>query len=97
MGKNYVLSILVGAPLTNIIMQGLDFGKAYYNTRGISSWSEEFIIEADDKAKEDQFGLDVCMSADGEYGVITSWKDDVGLFFNAGSAYVEGLTSTACP
>jgi hypothetical protein len=90
-------SILVGAPLTNIIMQGTDFGKAYYYSRDTNSWSEDFIIEADDKAKEDQFGLDVCMSADGEYAVITSWKDDVGLFFNAGSAYVEGLTSTACP
>lgn len=89
-------SILVGAPLTNIIMQGTAFGKAYYYSRGFS-WSEDFIIEADDKAKEDQFGYDVCMSSDGEYGVITSWRDDVGLFFDAGSAYVEGLTSTACP
>ena len=37
------------------------------------------------------------MSADGEYGVVGASKDDIGLTADAGSAYVVGLTSTACP
>jgi hypothetical protein len=89
-------SALVGANQTDIIMVGLNVGTAYYFTRSGSSWTEEFTINADDKASGDEYGWDVYISGDGEYGVIGAPKDNVGLFGDAGSAYIVGLTSTAC-
>ncbi len=64
-----------------------DQGSVYVYRLNVSSWDETKII-ASDGATDDNFGLSVSISADGNTMIVGAYHDDIGGNDNQGSAYV---------
>ena len=63
-------------------------GKAYIFSRSGTSWTEEAILTASDKAASDYFGQSVSISSDGSRVAIAAQTADPSLITNAGKAYI---------
>ena len=66
----------------------INAGKAYIFSRSGTSWTEEAILTASDKAASDQFGYSVSISSDGSRVVIGAHSADSNSIENAGKAYI---------
>ena len=61
-------------------------GAAYVFVRSGTTWSQQQKLVASDGAEDDRFGLSVAIS--NNTVVVGAYRDDIGLNFNQGSAYV---------
>jgi len=69
-----------------------DSGAAYIFTRSGTSWSQQALLKASDKAQDDYFGTSVSISGDGDTVIVSSkLEDPIGTSVanqDAGSAYI---------
>ncbi len=63
-------------------------GAAYVFTRSGSTWSQQAMLTASDRAVGDHFGISVALADNGSTALIGAYVDDVGVNANQGSAYV---------
>jgi len=69
---------------------GANAGSAYIFTRTGSTWSEQQMLLASDKATGDYFGTSCSISGDGNTCVVGAYQEDPYEIPNAGSAYIFG-------
>ena len=69
-------------------------GTALVYTRSGTTWSLEATLSASDKAANDEFGISVSLSNDGNTALIGAYYDAVGSNTNQGSAYVFTRSGT---
>jgi hypothetical protein len=78
---------IVGSPLAD--PGGVnDAGAAAIFVRSGSTWTEQAMLEAYDKAQNVGFGKSVSLSADGSTAIVGAPSDDVDWASRAGSAYI---------
>ncbi len=80
---------IVGAPYEDT--NDTNAGSAYIFSRSGSTWTQRAKIQPSEVQASDQFGLNVSMSGDGTYVVISSHLEDGGggdPLSNAGAAYI---------
>ena len=63
-------------------------GKAYVFSRSGTSWTEEAILTASDKAASDFFGYSVSISSDGTRCIVGAFQADPSGVSGAGKAYI---------
>lgn len=83
----------IGAYLRNSASLA-DSGAVYVYKRSGSSWVEEQILTASDKAAGDQFGVSVVLSSDGSRLAVGAAQKTVGGLTQAGQAYVYSRSGT---
>ena len=69
-------------------------GKAYIFTRSGSTWTEQAILTASDKAVSDSFGVSVSISADGNTAIVGAVYADPSSLAEAGKAYIFTRSGT---
>ncbi|MCI0636368.1 MAG: FG-GAP repeat protein, partial [Actinobacteria bacterium] len=86
-------TVVVGAPMDDLIAGGVDAGSAYVFVRGGASWSQQAKLRASDAAPNVEFGACTAIAGDSVLVGAPSDTNPAGLF--AGAAYVlvrEGTT-----
>ena len=71
-----------------------DAGQVYIYTRSGTTWVEETIITASDKATSDHFGISVALNADGSILAVGAHDKDVSGLAYAGKVYVYTRSGT---
>jgi hypothetical protein len=71
-----------------------DAGKAYIFTRSGTTWTQEAILTASDKAANDQFGYSAAISSDGSRCIVGAYYADPSGVANAGKAYIFARSGT---
>ena len=85
---------IVGVPLANPSSLA-DGGKAYIYSRSGSTWTQEAILTASDKATSDQFGNSVSIDKYGIRVAVGSYLNDPGAISAAGAVYLFSRSGTA--
>ena len=80
---------IVGAPSSGL----LAVGAAYVFVRNGSFWTQQAKLTADDGQNFDQFGWSV--DIDGDYAIVSSYRDNIGSNSNQGSAYIFVRSDTS--
>ena len=89
-------TLVVGAPLDDVLAAGADEGSAYVFVRSSGTWSEQAHLVASSPAAIDYFGSSVAVSADTV--VVGVPRDDTPAFGgNSGSAYVFARSGATWP
>ena len=70
-------------------------GKAYVFTRSGTTWTQEAILTANDKAADDFFGYSIAMSGDGSKVIIAAIGADPGGLSAAGAVYIFTRSGTS--
>lgn len=86
-------TVIVGAPHINSSSANSYGGRAFVFVRSGTTWTEQQLLEANDKAGQDAFGVGVAV--DGDRAVIGAKWDDHSPNSYAGSAYVFERAGTA--
>jgi hypothetical protein len=78
---------LIGSP-DDDLYGNANQGSVYIFVRNSGLWTYQAKFSANDGAAEDNFGLAVALSADGNTALVGAYFDDIGNKFNQGSAYI---------
>jgi hypothetical protein len=65
-----------------------DNGAAYVFTRSGSTWTQQQKLLASDAASNDEFGISVALSADGNTAIVGARSEDTSPYNDSGAAYV---------
>lgn len=87
-------TVCIGAPYNDISGTVGDAGQTYIFVRSGTTWSQQAVLSASDKAASDRFGYNVAISADGNTICIGAILHDAGGSSNAGQAYIFIRTGT---
>ncbi|MDC3979493.1 hypothetical protein [Polyangium jinanense] len=82
---------------TAVVGSSAGQGSAYVFVRTGTSWTQQATLTAADAAPDDQFGISVAMSGDGNTVLVGAFADDIGINGNQGSAYVFVRSGTTWP
>ena len=77
---------IVGAPTEDTGFSNA--GAAYIFTRSGSTWTQQAKIQASDKQQDDQFGISVSISGDGNTAIVGARYEDTGVGYQIGAAYI---------